>query len=528
MNREAGIGLMHPVMRDESATWSVAPGGRRKLTRLEYGLLFLLTVVGFGLRIVGAQSSIAYIPDTQVVRQGMQIGQNLLTGSGSVETKYPFTLPIYLSAVYSVASVGLLVTGHATSVQTLTDFVFGQRESIHLLSVVALGLINTALIPVMLYASRRLNWTHRGWLAAGFATFDLLLIQFSHHARPHVPLATFVMLVIVAAIEVAYGGGWRWALALSLSCALAVGTLQSGIAVALPLAVAWLARPYRKGQYHWRELVSVLTLVSLGLFVVLSVALHPALLTEYPQLVLSIVSGEGRYVLGGGAHNFSSAMFSLQNLPRLITFLFSYQPILTLLASIAFVYFLYTRRRHLRLMFVIIPFLLLQLGMWGMYAGLYPRILAALVPLLILLVAYLLEDVALWIKSRAWLGHRYAYPAILMIFLIPTLIIALRFATVTAQPDTRTLASQWIEHKTEPGATVLTSFYAQELTPTATSLRQQQEAFPGSLGTEAEWLLMKDAANYPQPAYDVVDRKSTRLNSSHLRRGRQSRMPSSA
>src|SRR5258708_16179887 len=158
--------------------------GSARLARVSLGGgLVALTLLGYGLRMYGAGSSINYIPDTQIIREALDFGQALAGGRAfdvnmGDSLKYPLTLPYFLLGVYGLLFAGGYVSGSLPSVRAFTNFLFLQRETVHLISVTALNLINVAAIPLAFVAARRLDNRHSGWLAASLVTFDLILVQF--------------------------------------------------------------------------------------------------------------------------------------------------------------------------------------------------------------------------------------------------------------------------------------------------------------------------------------------------------------
>jgi len=234
--------------------------------------VIMLTIAAYALRVIGAESSVVYSEDPQLVRQSLEMGQSIanardLTADFPESFKYPLTLTYYLTVIYgSVYGIGRALSVYS-SASEFQAFLFANRELVYVLAVWALNLISVALIPVIFFAQRRLKVGISGWLAAGLASFNLLLVHFGHQPSPHTPLATLSFCAIVLLVMVAHNyGSWRLILLATTVSALVVGTLQSGILICLPYALAILARPYRHGQYNWRRLFGLQTVVSLLLF----------------------------------------------------------------------------------------------------------------------------------------------------------------------------------------------------------------------------------------------------------------------
>ena len=440
----------------------------------------------------------------------MALGQALLRSS-DVSTgfeggfKYPLTLTAYLTAVYGAFFVAGSAFGVFEHAQAFQDYLFANREAIYLLAVLALNIISVLLIPAIFLAQRALNRRHRGWIAAGLAATNLLLLHFAHQPRPHVPFATIAFCATVLLVMAAHrvGGGWIL-LAASAASALTVGALQSGLLIIAPFLAAICLRPYQAGEYRWRELSSLSTLASLLLFAALCMALYPDLVGEYGAALAAYLGGSAsEFHLGNQAHRFSLDMFSLANIPQFLERLHSYQPVLTLLFPVAAVYCLIAWRRRVKLLAVGLSFPLLNLAIWALYQGTFPRIMAVLLPFMILAAAYLLEDLLL-----ALLPLTRARPRLWLIAAIAVLALpagaAVRFVWLSAQTDTRKLASAWIEENLDDGEAILLNFQLTTLLPSTAAIERQSADFPASIGTQWQWLGRQSDVHAPR--YGIFNR----------------------
>lgn len=410
-------------------------------------LLIMLTAVAYFMRVIGAESSVIYSHDPQLVRQSLELGQSLLSTAGQAPAiqgvKYPLTLTLFLTGVYSVTLVVGQLAGAFDSMSAFRDFLFANREAMYLLAVLALNLISVCLIPAIFFAQKGLKKAHTGWLAGGLTAFNLLLVQFGHQPRPHVPYATIAfsatVLLVLAAHRV---GGWKLLIAATILSAMTVGSLQSGILIIVPFLLAHASRLVTAGKVRWREMASAPTLGSLALFASLCLLLYPNIVGEYGSVAIDYLTGaSARFQLGAGSHSFSLSMLSADNIPQFISRLQTYQPMLTVLLPLAFVYFVFAFRRHPKLLLVGVSFPLLNLIVWSLFYGTFPRITAILVPFMIFGAAYLVEDALLKIseKSGGWL--RRLRIVVFALFLVPLMTTSARLVWVSAQPDSRSL---WI------------------------------------------------------------------------------------
>ena len=474
-------------------------------------LLLLLALIAYGLRVIGAESSLIYTHDPQLVRQSLELGQSLLANPDLAPAtvggfKYPLTLTTFLTGVYGVTLVAGQVVGAFNSASAFRDFLFVNREAIYLVAVLALNLISVWLIPAIFFAQKGLKKAHTGWLAAALAAFDLLLVQFGHQPRPHVPYATIAFCATVLLVLAAHRvGGWQVLISATLASALTVGSLQSGILIIVPFLLAHVSRLFRAGKIRWRELASAPTLSSLALFASLCLLLYPDFIGEYGSVVFNYLTGAStRFQLGAGSHAFSLGMLDIANIPQFIERLQTYQPILTPLLPLAFVYFVFAFRRHPRLLLVGASFPLLNLIIWSLFDGTFPRITAILVPFMIFASAYLVEDVLLKISDKWGIGLRQLRALVFAIALLPLIATSIRLIWVLAKADTRSLALTWINNNIPAGESILLSFPMITLLPTDETIDRQSADFPHSIGTQWQWL--RGRKDVSAPRFNIYDK----------------------
>jgi 4-amino-4-deoxy-L-arabinose transferase-like glycosyltransferase len=482
--------------------WS--PGARTS------ALLVALTLFAFGLRVFGARSSIAYIPDTQIIRQALDLGQSFTTRSFDInlggELKYPQTLHFYLLFVYGLVFVGGLLSRQFSGLAGFTTFLFTQRETIHFISVLALGVLASAAVPLGFVTARKLNSQHTGWLAAGLVTVDLILVQFGHQARPHAVLATLSLAsVFLLARLIKDRVHWSETVAATLVCALTIGTLQSGLLITIPFGLVWLIRLYDAWRLKTLRGAIVLLMINLVILVGLAFILYPPIFTEYSNLVRDLLFKNPTISLGGGIHTVAENLFGPQQIPRFINRFFGYQPLPAVFFLPALLYFIWTLRHQWRLLVVALSFPLANLIIWSNFFT-AARYWGALSLFNDILCAYFIESLCISIAQPGRTTLTLNRALLFTAFVIPALIQVGRLDYVLAQPDTRTQASRWVQEHL-PGGTALTAnFQLLELTPDQISLQRQAQDYPRSLGTYYQWLLQQTDRTHPAgPAYNIVD-----------------------
>ncbi len=284
-----------------------------------------------------------------------------------------------------------------------------------------------------------------------------------------------------------------------------VGSLQNGILIIVPFLLAHASRLVTAGKVRWREMASATTLGSLALFASLSLLLYPNIVGEYGSVAIDYLTGESaRFQLGAGSHSFSLSMLGADNIPQFISRLQTYQPMLTVLLPLAFVYFVFAFRQHPKLLLVGVSFPLLNLIVWSLFYGTFPRITAILVPFMIFGAAYLVEDALLKIseKSAGWL--RRLRIVVFALFLVPLMATSARLVWVSAQPDSRSIALDWINVNIPEGKSILLNFPLITLLPTDETIDRQDANFPGSIGAHWQWL--RGRQDVTAPRYTIYNK----------------------
>jgi hypothetical protein len=159
-------------------------------------------------------------------------------------------------------------------------------------------------------------------------------------------------------------------------------------------------------------------------------------------------------------------------------------------------------RKQWPLLWVGCSFLVINIIIWGTFYDASARFWATLALFAIVPVAYFIEDITIWLRDTQSVKLHWVLPVGV---LLPGVILVARLDYVLAQPDTRTVASNWIEKTLPPDTAIISNVQLLELTPSVFSLQQQNADFPNSLGTFNQWLLEQPAEAYPSPAYDLVN-----------------------
>jgi len=300
------------------------------------------------------------------------------------------------------------------------------------------------------------NYLSPAWslLAASAMVTSLLTVCFAQQARPHAASMAFPALAVLSCIALRRRGTVVAYLLAGCACGLALGALQSGVAVLIPLAVAHTLSSGTAGWRHLRLLLS-LAMVALCLY-----AFYPFLFTSGADNTLGPV-GLADSTLTQGGHKLFLHLFNGRGLPTVVWWLWSYEPALVIgsaLGTAAWLARLATGHSsgaragasdHLVVLSYAVPYFAVLL----LYGRTFERFLLPLLPFLACLSAYGLHAVWHTLAGQPRLGRLAPWPAALLIALwvgFPALA-AERLTHARAAPSTVELAGDWLRQHTTPG-----------------------------------------------------------------------------
>jgi 4-amino-4-deoxy-L-arabinose transferase-like glycosyltransferase len=481
------------------------------ITQKQWGLICALTLVAFGLRAWGAEQSAPYVPDTQIVRQAMDLGQSL-AGSGSLfdiglmgAAKYPLVLPYLFLFVYGMIFVVGRLIGSFESLQAFTGWLFLNRVQIHVITVYVIAFISALSVPLVFLIARRFEKRIMPWVAAVLMAFSLTFIHFSHHARPHVPLAFFVLLTLYFSFRLYETGRLRDYLLAGTGAALAAGTLQNGMLAIIPVGVAHLLRAdWGSPKTAIASLLSYQSFLALILLGIVLIINYPQLLTDPANVIKFGTSRSGNPgVVLGGEIGFSLKAFGLQHVYKNIQYLLGYEPLVVTLGAPGLVYFFFVRQ-HRSYHLIVASFAIVFGFIFVPLSFALPHYFSPLAGVLVIFAARLVAEAARLIENRLgsrsvqWVGSLGAVAVLILT------VYALRLDVVLGQTDTRSQARDWIEAELSPGTEIAAEFRL-ELYPTRESILRQQADLPDTWGTREQWLSTIPDQDYPTPAYGFTD-----------------------
>ena len=226
-------------MSDDSRTLSPrAPSARERLRRL--ACIALLAIVAssawLGSTGVGFLLPHSTEPDGQVLESEVRYLQSDQKSAdrGHGAGLYPQLLP-RIAAPF-VPAEGAVASGDDLSAHLLAAG--ATRRAIRLV----LALLAVLCVPATWWIARRFLAPAWSLAAAAFMATSFLCLWFAQQERPHGAAAGFAALAVVAALRLRRDPSPASFVIAGIAMGLAVGALQSGVAVLLPFAAALLLR----------------------------------------------------------------------------------------------------------------------------------------------------------------------------------------------------------------------------------------------------------------------------------------------
>ena len=402
--------------------------------------LVLLTLLALGVRAIGIDFLLPHSlePDFHMASQVHYLRTGEVPPNALELQKYPCLVP-YLAVTLPDARAAERDPAPRSLAEHRAD---AARPLLQLRWIVAL--LSSLIVPATFLLARLFLPPGVALGAAALAGTSLLGVFLAQQARPHAAATPVFVLATVASARLARDGGWRAFALAGLGVGLALGTLQSGVAVAIPLAVAIVVRLVRDGRGALpRALLAVAVLgACVPIFYPYAFGLGFGSGGEGIGLV------EGRVRQGG--HELNLGLFNGRGFGRVGETFWRYDPLLSVLGLAGILYGLAARRgwRKVELAVVAahaIPYLLVI----GVYQRIFPRFALPLVPYAACLAAFALWRLHGWAGARSALARRCARLATALAFAAP-LAFALRLVTLRAGPDTIEEATAWVETHLDP------------------------------------------------------------------------------
>ncbi len=382
----------------------------------------------------------AYEPDIQLVRQSLHF-RGEAPATPEHLAAYPQLVSRLMALMPRPSAIGAISAGEELD----AHLAFAARD-FHA-SRLVVAILGACAVPLTWILAR--HFLARSWalLASVFLATSLLHFDYSQQARPHAPLATFVLAALLASAALARRPSPARYLLAGVTAGLPVGALHSG---ALVLFAGLAAHLYAARARGWRAHLWLFVPV---LFVALSLILFYPFLFDGTVLSLQGTPDEGPSDFPHRINTLDGSGFA-----KLWGFFLDYDPLMWGLALAGACVWVVRAIRARRLgepesrteLVVFAAGLLPYLIVIGIYSRTFVRFLEPLVPFAAVAAAWSVRELArsVGMLSRARIA---LWASIVLIILFPTYSIV-RLANLRAAPDTYTLCADWIRAHADIGS----------------------------------------------------------------------------
>lgn len=440
-------------------------------------------LVGLALRLWGLDFGLPHTltrPDESVL-----VHRALAIAAGDLNPhffNYP-SLQLYLLAgAFGIYYVTSLIWGGVAGTQDFILQFFLDPSGLYLTGRLLTSLLGTATIGACYYLGRALGGSVAGAASALLLATAMLHVRDSHFLTVDVPAAWWMTAALAAWVRYAGLGRPKWLYGGAILAGLAMSTKYNAV---LFLPAMLTAVRYGPSQQRLRR-AAIALLVSIGAFVAGSpfIVLDPgAFITDFLFEVQHFGRGHAGQDLGNGW--VYHLLFTLRHglgAPLLI-------------AALASCVWLATRRRPADLV------ILTAIGSYFAVAGggssLFVRYAIPLVPVLCAVTGAALSRASA--RRALWIAALLALPGVAS---------SIHLDRLLSQPDTRELASHWIEQHVPAGERIAMSgadFGHPRLHPTAGWLQFRYDEVRRATGGGQRLRRALETPGYPpEPGYEVV------------------------
>lgn len=322
--------------------------------------------------------------------------------------------------------------------------------------------LSVLLVPGTYWLVRRFFDRTTSVVAAWFVAGSVMHLWYAQQARPHAVEASLALAAVIGALRVLRRGDFQAYLFAGVAAALSIATLQSGLAVLLPLAGAHALRKREQRVRSGAGLFAAFLLCFLAVRI-----FYPFLFEEGGgQIALKPISdSSGEFDLSG--HAIRLAEFNGRGFAYVVRAFVDYDPLLLALSVVGLATLALAVRRavqhrepllkpvdHRRELYVVLAYALPYLAAIGSFEGTRQRFVLPLLPFAACLAAYAVVSgaraLARRVSKRRLRAFVLATPLVMIVLVQSAL--AIEIAALRRAPDTSTQAAHWICDHLAPGA----------------------------------------------------------------------------
>ncbi len=351
-------------------------------------------------------------------------------------------------------------------------------------------------IPGTWLLARRFMDPLGAWIATAFTAAGFLELWTAQQAQPHTQQACFALLTVVAAVRLRRAGGASSYLFAGLCAALAIGSLQNGLAALVPIAAALFLRSERAKRTPLAWILATGAILAISVRVLYPFMFHESQGKDAARLG---VERDGR-IFNLSGHEIELTWFNGRGFSVVGETLAGYEPWMSALALVGLVLAL-PRARALdretrRDLLVVLAYAVPYLAAIGIYQHVFARFVLPLLPYVALLAGY-----AVVRASRA-VSARWAMPVVVTLALAPQVYACTKLVWLRSQRDTGQELAQWIESNVGESGARIAIFRTVDV-PLLRSARSMRERPPGYPPIVTPWFLYQVRRELPQGIYEI-------------------------
>ncbi len=351
-------------------------------------------------------------------------------------------------------------------------------------------------VPATWFLARRFLDPLGAWIATAFTAVGFLELWTAQQAQPHTLQACFALLSVVAAVRLRRVGGAASYLVCGLCIALAIGSLQNGLAALVPLAAALLLRSSRAKETPLAWTVATVALIALAVYILYPFMFHESQGKDAARLG---VQGGGK-IFNLSGHEIDLTWFNGGGFLVVGRTLLGYEPWMTALALAGAVLAVprirsldrETRADLLVVLAYAIPYLLAI----GIYQNVFARFVLPLMPYSACLAAYAV------VRACGVFRARWVTPIVVSLALLPQVYACGNLAWLRSHGDTGRELAAWIESNVGRSGTRIAIFRTVDV-PLLRSARSMRERPPGYPPIVTPWFLYQYRRELPQGVYEI-------------------------
>lgn len=432
--------------------------GERAYVRRVYLALIFVTLAGLGLRLYNIDYGLPFFygpPEIEAIRTDFAV----ISPSGSDELQFvratirllqertlnpayfaqPGTPLMYMGTVLFGGMFGTGIISGVYPDMAAARWVFNYEPApFYLAYRMLVALIGTASIPLVALIGRRVVGARAGLIAALIFALSPLHVLLSKVIRADTLMVFMLLAAFWFCLDIIKRGTWRAYLLAGFFVGLAVvSKYPAAVFVAVIFVACWL-----DARRDFRKLVASGAACVLGVFVG-----SPYALLDFSG-VLAAVSQEAEIHLGGGSEGLLLDMIWYLRvvLPNGVSL------VGVALAAVGAVLIWRSGSAAKRLLLVFPPVFLVFICTLGIR---WERWLVPVIPFVALWIGHAAVVIAARVGRWRQGGRLVALAALVLMMSLPLLYLDMKFGWYIGQPETRTIARQWMIDNIPPGSRIL-------------------------------------------------------------------------